>query len=84
VGWLGLGRLERVDGSVLALQERIMILLIAPELFGKKLPELGRPLGQALREFNWLTRAPEELTTVLTQLTDKSLKDDTRHDGTRA
>jgi sec-independent protein translocase protein TatA len=44
----------------LGAQELIVILLIALVLFGgAKIPELGRSLGQAIREFKKGTDEPE-------------------------
>ena len=44
----------------LGAQELIVILLIALVLFGgAKIPELGRSLGQAIREFKKSTDEPE-------------------------
>ena len=48
----------------LGAQELVVILLIALVLFGgAKIPELGRSLGQAIREFKKGTDEPEAKTT---------------------
>ncbi len=47
----------------LGAQELVVILLIALVLFGgAKIPELGRSLGQAMREFKKGTDEPEAKT----------------------
>ena len=49
----------------LGAQELVVILLIALVLFGgAKIPELGRSLGQAIREFKKGTDEPEAKTTT--------------------
>ena len=58
----------------LGAQELIVILLIGLVLFGgAKIPELGRSLGQAIREFKKGADEPEAKTTA---------KDDEKKGGT--
>lgn len=52
-------------------QEIIIILLIVGVLFGaKKLPEIGRSLGEGLREFKKSTRIIVEDDTIEKEKTD--------------
>lgn len=60
-------------GSV-GFPEILLILLLALLLFGpKKLPEIGRTIGRAIREFRKATRD-------VTSSFEESLKDDEKED----
>lgn len=58
-------------------QELVIILVIALIIFGpKKLPELGKSLGQAIRGFrDGTTKATEEAKKELKEI-EKSISDD--------
>ena len=68
----------------LGLQELVIILVIALVIFGgRKLPELGSGLGQAIREFKRGTSEPEEIDVTPKDATEhRAMADQTTKDGT--